>query len=91
MITEKSIAEQYQIGDRVIYMPEGILTTITGYKWETYVEKPPAIIAYLLGCGIGISADYLCRAPSMDGELPKLTPEALRKMGVRSFGPGGLT
>lgn len=91
MTIEQSIAEQYQIGDRVVYIPEGIVTKISGYMWRTSTDRPPEIVAYELECGIAISSDYFCRAAPASGghvnfffdqpntsSLPEQTPAAIR-------------
>jgi hypothetical protein len=60
-------AEQYQIGDRVIYTPEGVVTTVSGYLWFNTVEKRPSIMGYELACGITVGSGLICRAPPASG------------------------
>ena len=50
------LKDQFQIGNQVIYKPESVITTVSGYVWSTSINDKPAIIAYELSCGI--SAQY---------------------------------
>lgn len=52
-------ADQYQIGDCVLYLPEGVITEVTGYLWEESVGEAPRIIAYELSCGTRVSRESL--------------------------------
>lgn len=47
-----SPSDQLQIGDRVVYRPEGVITEIEGYRWAEPVGDLPHIIGYYLSCGI---------------------------------------
>jgi hypothetical protein len=66
---ETAIAAQFQIGDRVVYMPENIVTRISGYVWRTSFGAPPSILTYELECGISVGAAHLCRAPFASGGI----------------------
>lgn len=44
--------DQLQIGDDVIYLPEGVYAKVDGYQWFSAIGKPPSIIGYRLSCGI---------------------------------------
>lgn len=44
--------EQFQIGDDVVYVPEGVYATVDGYQWFTTIGESPKIIGYRLSCGI---------------------------------------
>lgn len=48
----RSPESQFQIGDRVTYLPEGVYTEIEGYLWHHSVGGLPKIIGYRLSCGI---------------------------------------
>ena len=51
--------EQFQIGDRVLYMPEGVITEIDGYLWSQKMGKDPFIQGYELRCGITVREDTI--------------------------------
>lgn len=51
--------DQFQIGDEVIYMPEQVITRVTGYDWLQCVDVPAKILAYQLACGISAAKDLL--------------------------------
>ncbi|RVC47588.1 MULTISPECIES: hypothetical protein [unclassified Mesorhizobium] len=53
------IAAQFQIGDEVVYVPEGVITTVAGYVWQEKVGTPPTIALYGLACGISVPKDLL--------------------------------
>lgn len=57
-----SVEEQFQIGDRVIYLPENVLARVTSYLWSHQVAAPSRIIAYELDVGIHASFEQLKRA-----------------------------
>lgn len=58
-IVEAEHNDQFQIGDEVMYMPERVITTVTGYDWLHRVDAPAKIIAYQLACGISAAKDLL--------------------------------
>jgi len=61
-ITGKSPKDQFQIGDEVLYKPEGVYTTIRGYLWlPIEINKPPRIGGYELDCGITVPAEWIER------------------------------
>jgi hypothetical protein len=54
-VTEKTSTEfQFQIGDAVIYHPEGVCTTVIGYLWAESIGNFPRIVGYRLDCGITV-------------------------------------
>lgn len=58
-VLEPTVIDQYQIGDEVVYVPEGVITTVTGYVWKYQVPEPPRILLYSLACGIDVPKDVL--------------------------------
>jgi hypothetical protein len=58
-VMEAEHNDQFQIGDEVVYTPEGVITTVTGYDWLTSVEAPPKVLAYQLACGISAPKNLL--------------------------------
>lgn len=58
-VMEPQYSDQHQIGDEVVYVPEGVITTVTGYDWIQGVDAPPKIIAYQLACGISAPKSLL--------------------------------
>jgi hypothetical protein len=50
---------QFQIGDRVLYVPENVNTEIEGYVWSETIGGVPRIVAYRLSCGISVKYDSL--------------------------------
>ena len=61
-ILERDPATQYQIGDAVVYLPEGVVSIIGGYVWSNAVGALPAIVAYTLLAGCSAPAEALRRA-----------------------------
>lgn len=53
---------QLQIGDAVLYLPEGVYTTVEGYVWHEEIGAAPRILAYRLSCGIAAPRRALVRA-----------------------------
>ena len=53
--------EQFQIGDRVVYTREGVITEVAGYIWSEKIGGPPEISRYQLSCGINVRREYLSR------------------------------
>lgn len=43
---------QFQVGEPVLYVPQGIYTTVTGYNWIGQMSGRPRIAGYQLACGI---------------------------------------
>jgi hypothetical protein len=66
-IVEAEHNDQFQIGDEVIYLPERVSTTVTGYDWLWSIDAPPKIVAYQLACGISAAKDLL--QPSVSDRL----------------------
>jgi hypothetical protein len=58
-VMEPEHNDQFQIGDEVLYTPEGVITSITGYDWLQSVDAPPKIMAYQLACGISAPKNLL--------------------------------
>lgn len=62
-MTDKDPKDQYQIGDDVLYKPEGIITRILGYEWSaasaSRPDRLPTVIAYLLDCGVSVPAETI--------------------------------
>lgn len=54
-----SPSEQFQIGQRVLYVPEGIWTEVTGYEWKNCIGGPPSIARYELLCGIYAGREHI--------------------------------
>lgn len=52
-------AAQYQCGDIVIYIPEGIVAQVIGFKWSKGMV--PRITGYHLGCGVCVAGNHLKR------------------------------
>lgn len=52
MALNKPPEQQFQIGDKVIYLPEGVYTEITGYVWSFPDNVTAKIKKYRLSCGI---------------------------------------
>lgn len=54
-------SEQLQIGQRVLYVPEGVWTEVIGYEWKHCIGGPPSIVRYELSCGIYACREHLTR------------------------------
>lgn len=52
---------QFQIGDKVLYVPEGVETEIDGYLWIQSVGGLPKIGAFKLRCGIEVPAESIVK------------------------------
>lgn len=52
---------QFQIGDRVLYLPEGVYSVIEGYLWIETVGRVPRIGAYRLSCGIAVPENSISK------------------------------
>lgn len=65
MSERKDPTEQLQIYEPVVYLPEGVLTRIAGYRWQEEVGKPPRIVAYVLECGCDAHRDHIARPDEM--------------------------
>jgi hypothetical protein len=55
---------QPQIGEPVTYLPEGVVTTVTGYQWSPATGNPAVvrtIVAYVLACGVTVSAEHIAQ------------------------------
>lgn len=55
------IDQQFQIGERVIYVPEAVCTTVTGYVWHHNTNDGPRIVSYELACGCRASRNHIVR------------------------------
>lgn len=51
--------DQFQIGDRVIYVQEGIRTKVAGYILDAPFGAMPHVIGYELDCGITVPREAL--------------------------------
>lgn len=60
-MNEKKPQDQFQIGETVLYRPEGVLTRIRGYLWSETVGDAPRIVAYELDCNITVDGALLER------------------------------
>jgi len=56
-------ADQFQIGEQVLYLPEGIFAVIEGYDWAESIGALPYLIAYQLSCGISVPGNAIARIP----------------------------
>lgn len=56
---DTKVADQYQIGDEVVYTHEGVVTKVTGYVWLEKLDEPPTILLYQLDCGISVPKSLL--------------------------------
>lgn len=63
----KHPSEQFQIGERVVYQPEGIVAQIAGYVWHEPMDSLPTVASYVLSCGISAPASALARADEVLG------------------------
>lgn len=53
--------DQLQIGEHVIYEPEGVYATVEGYQWVVPLGDNPRIVGYKLSCDITASRSMLRR------------------------------
>jgi hypothetical protein len=53
-MAERDPSTQFQVGEPVLLIEPGILTTVSGYLWSESVGAPPIIVAYKLSCGISV-------------------------------------
>ncbi len=74
----KHPSEQLQIGDPVVYLPEGIVTQVIGYAWGSEVGHGPRLTGYHLACGITVQRDVLERY-----EVPDRYKARQREIGLR--------
>lgn len=54
---------QFQIGDGVVYTPEGIITRVIGYLWSSAIGSAPKVVGYELACGVTVPAHMLQMRP----------------------------
>lgn len=67
--------EQLQIGDEVVYIPEGVFTEVIGYEWAWQESGAPSISRYRLGCGISSDRAHIKRLVGKQGqEMIDLAP-----------------
>jgi hypothetical protein len=53
-------ASQYQLGEEVVYLPEGVITKVQSYVWTAPNDGTASLIsAYTLTCGITAKADAI--------------------------------
>lgn len=57
----KDPAEQFQIGENVVYQPEGVVAQVVGYVWHEQMGELPTVAAYALSCGISVPGSALVR------------------------------
>jgi hypothetical protein len=62
-----AVADQFQIGDEVLYVEEGIVTEVTGYVWSVQIGDLPRVAAYELRCGVAVP--YRALARITDGKV----------------------
>lgn len=62
-----AVADQFQIGDEVLYADEGIVTEVTGYIWDVRIGDLPRVVAYELRCGVAVP--YRALARITDGKV----------------------
>ena len=62
----KKIENQFQVGEWVVYVPENVITRISGYVWDsggdTTAVNSPSICAYELECGIVVQGIAIRKA-----------------------------
>lgn len=51
--------KQFQIGERVLYIPDGIYAIVEGYLWLQAVGELPRVVAYRLSCGISVPGNTI--------------------------------
>jgi hypothetical protein len=56
--------QQFQIGDSVLYVPEGVYATIDGYIWMQTIGQVPKIAAYKLSIGISVPENSIIHKES---------------------------
>lgn len=61
---------QFQVGEPVLYVPQGIYTTVTGYNWMQQMNGPPRLVGYQLSCGIQAPFKDLRRPPEKELTKP---------------------
>lgn len=54
-------ADQFQVGDKVTYMPEGVLAEVTGYLWANSIDGVHRIGGYELDIGITVPGQLIER------------------------------
>lgn len=52
---------QFQIGEDVLYLPEGVRCKVDGYVWAEGVGEVPRVVAYRLSCGVSVSENCIIR------------------------------
>lgn len=64
---------QFQIGDFVLYVHEGVFTQVQGYLWVEAIGALPVIGGYVLECGITVPKDAIVwSSPAARHEARKL-------------------
>lgn len=53
-------AAQFQVGDLVIYVPDGVVAQVSGFHWSKH-KTMPRIEKYHLTCGLCIEGKHLKR------------------------------
>lgn len=59
MSENKDPATQFQVGDRVLYLPEGIFAVVEGYVWNQQTGDLPKVMLYRLNIGIDVPASAI--------------------------------
>lgn len=57
----RSPSDQFQVGDEVVYAPEGVYAKVVGYVWASAVGEPSRIVLYELSCGIAAPGEQIER------------------------------
>lgn len=52
--SERDPNSQFQVGDKVLYLPEGVFAVVVGYVWIEAIGELPRIGAYRLSVGIEV-------------------------------------
>lgn len=61
VVTPVRPEDQFQIGDNVTYVREGVHSQVQGYMWAESVGGAPTVIGYKLSCGISVPRAELVR------------------------------
>jgi hypothetical protein len=73
----RSPESQFQIGDRVTYLPEGVYTEISGYLWHNSVGEIPRIMGYELSCGIVAQENTIAHCVGTPSQYVRATERGL--------------
>lgn len=64
----KDPKSQYQIGDQVVLLCEGVYATVEGYFWDQTIGEYPKIVGYKLSCGVTVSGNMIAPRAHLDAE-----------------------